>query len=415
MAQITPFTGIRFNPTVVPDLSSVVAPPYDVLSKDEVVQFHAKSPYNITHLTRPESYASAGKLWTNWRDNAIFTQDHPSVYLYRQTYTDPETGIRMPARAGLVCALRLEGYETGGVLPHENTIAAHRADRLDLMRTTHANLESIYGLYSDDSGFATKLIKEMANEAPIVGQVGDIYGSDHTLQCIDDPGVIASFQHVLNDKQVLIADGHHRYETALAYLREYPDEPGSGAILITLTAFQDEGLLVLPTHRLVRGLNPDLLNTLVERLQTTGFVVSNLPSEAKPLPPGTLGFDMLMYGVRGYRMLLPEGTDPATLIKGPESVAWKSLDVTVLHKLVLEDLLDIPMSSLAATDKVRYTRDANEAHQKVISGEFQVAFMLARPTVESVRAVSASGDRMPQKSTFFYPKLLSGLVMRSLV
>jgi uncharacterized protein (DUF1015 family) len=415
MAQISPFSGIRYNPQTVPDLSAVVAPPYDVLSKDEVAALHARDPYNITHLTRPSTYAHAAKLWDEWRGQGILAQDRSSMYLYRQEFIDPETGRKMPARTGLICALQLEDYESGGVLPHENTIAAHRADRLELMRTTHANTESIYGLYSDDSGVAVRTLKEMETEAPVVTTVADYMGSSHTLQQISDPGVTTTLQKAIGGHSILIADGHHRYETALAYRRERPDEPGSGAILITLTAFQDEGLLVLPTHRLVRGVDEATIASLPKALAHAGFEVTTIAPHADPLPPGTLGFDMLLAGGHFYRALLPSDVKPSERISGEQSAAWKTLDVTVLHKLVLEDLVGIPMASLAGTDQVRYTRDAAEARAKVASGEFQAAFLLSRPTLQAIRAVSATGDRMPQKSTFFYPKLLSGLVMRSLV
>jgi uncharacterized protein (DUF1015 family) len=337
------------------------------------------------------------------------------MYLYRQTYIDPETRQAMPARTGLICALELEAYDTKGVLPHENTIAAHRADRLDLMRATHANFESIYGLFSDESGEARKLLSDAQSSAPMLFDVRNALGCDHTLQRIDDTGILASLQSALREKSILIADGHHRYETALAYQREWPTQSGSGAILITLTAFEDEGLLVLPTHRLVRGAAPAAITALPERLASAGFTVTDLAPNADPLPPGSMGFDMLLADTRRFRALLSGADSAAERIGGDQSRAWKTLDVTILHKLVLEDLLAIPMATLSGTDQVRYTRDSAEARSKVESGEFQAAFMLSRPVIETIRAVSAAGDRMPQKSTFFYPKLLSGLVMRSLV
>ena len=187
--------------------------------------------------------------------------------------------------------------------------------------------------------------------------------------------------------------------------------------MITLTAFEDEGLVVLPTHRLVRGIAPALLDNLPERLRGIGFDVEELSASAGRLTPGTLGFDLARPGKPTLRAVLRGGGKAAleAMSGGPESDAWKMLDVVLLHKVVLEQLLGIPMTSLAATDQVRYTRDDAEARGKVESGEFQAAFLLGRPTVEGVQAVSEAGDRMPQKSTFFYPKLLSGLVMRSLL
>ena len=302
------------------------------------------------------------------------------------------------------------------MLPHENTIAAHRADRLELMRATHANLESIYGLYADPSGEARRALKQAA-ELPVAGEVKSSQGSRHVLRRIDDSGLIVALQAALSGKTVLIADGHHRYETALAYRAERPSEPGAGAILITLTAFEDEGLVVLPTHRLVRGIDAALLDALPEKLGEIGFEVKEVPASDGRLAPGTLGFDLARAGQPTLRAILRGGRMSAleAMSGGSESDAWKTLDVALLHKLALERLLGIPMASLAATDQVRYTRDEAEAREKVELGEFQAAFLLGRPTVEGVQAVSEAGDRMPQKSTFFYPKLLSGLVMRSLL
>ncbi len=416
MAQIHPFGGFRYDLSQGADLAALVAPPYDVLSKSEIAALHAASPHNITHLTRPVSYEDAGCLWSAWRNSGVVRGDTPSLYHYTQSFIDPETGLAVAPRTGLVCALTLEEYGDGGVLPHENTIAAHRADRLELMRATHANLESIYGLYADPDGEARRALGQ-ASELPVVGEVQSSLGGSHSLRRIDDPGLIAALQSALSGKTILIADGHHRYETALAYRREHPDEPGAGAILITLTAFEDEGLVVLPTHRLVRGVGSELLADLPKQLRAIGFDIDELSASSPRLAPGTLGFDLVRAGEPTLRSVLRGGADAAiaAMSGGSESDAWKTLDVTVLHKLVLERLLGIPMASLAATDQVRYTRDDAEAREKVATGEFQAAFLLGRPTVEGVQAVSEAGDRMPQKSTFFYPKLLSGLVMRSLL
>ena len=171
MAQIHPFGGFRYDISRDGELASLIAPPYDVLSKSEVAALHEVSPHNISHLTRPESYGDAGRLWGEWRESGVVSQDAPSFYHYTQSFDDPETGQAIPARTGLICALELEEYGTGGVLPHENTIAAHRADRLELMRATHANLESIYGLYADPTGEARSALMQAA-ELPIAGQGG---------------------------------------------------------------------------------------------------------------------------------------------------------------------------------------------------------------------------------------------------
>lgn len=419
MAEIAPFAGIRYNPRVVPDLNKVVAPPYDVINESEVRAFQAKNPYNIAHVTRPlgaDPYTEAAALWNEWQQKGIVQADaEPSLYVYQQKFADPDTGAAMPERQALICALKLEDYTTGKVLPHENTLSAARADRLNLMRTTHANLECIYGLYSDPDREVESFVQEYADREVVIEQVGPIIGSSHRVERIGDPSASAAIAEMLSDKPVFIADGHHRYETALAYRREHPEVAGAGYILIALTAFEDEGILVLPTHRLLKGFRDGRIEALPAELAKAGFRVTAAQSASiLPDPGETAHFTLVLSHGRKYDVRLPEGTNIERLIPGKQSRAWKSLDVTVLHVLVLEKLLGIGLSDLATTDKLEYTRDALQACEKAETGEAQAAFLMARPSVKEIKDVSLAHDMMPQKSTFFFPKLLSGLVMRDL-
>lgn len=419
MAQIAPFRGIRYNPAVVQDLNLVMAPPYDVIDEDEVRRLQAKSPYNITHVTRPlgaDPYAHAAKTWHEWREAAAVREEpEPSLYLYQQKFFDPDTGAPKPSRQALICALKLEEYATGVVLPHENTLTAARADRLNLMRTTHANLECIYGLYSDPDREVESFLQEYTDREVVIEEIAQMIGSTHRVERISDPSAIAAIAEMLREKPIFIADGHHRYETALAYRRENAGNPAAEYILIALTAFEDEGVLVLPTHRLLKDLPEAKIEALPNTLAQAGFRVTAANARAiLPECPGTTCFTLVLPQGRNYDVRLPEGSDPERLIEGSQSRAWKSLDVTVLHVLILEKLLGIAMGDLATTDKVAYTRDSLEACDKVNSGEAQAAFLMARPSVREIEAVSLAREKMPQKSTFFYPKLLSGLVMRDL-
>ncbi|MDR3709777.1 MAG: DUF1015 domain-containing protein [Capsulimonadaceae bacterium] len=418
MAEIRPFRGVRYNPDVIGRFEDVVAPPYDVLSAAQVHEYHARHPHNITHLTRPageEPYANAAKLWREWlASGALAVDPEPALYIYQQSFTDPETGLPQPERLGLICALKLEDYSSGKVVPHENTITAHRADRLRLLRATQANFESIYGLYSDPDREVEQFINEFAGREPVIENVGNVAGSTHRLERITNEEAIGVIANLLREKPVFIADGHHRYETSLAYRAEAGGNPEADYIVITLTAFEDEGLLVLPTHRLVKNVAPGKLAALPDHLARAGFDV--LPVSTASLvgkTPDAYGFFMVL-GDQAYDVRPRDREALVASIPQFGSHALRSLNVIILSAIALEQGLDIPIASLATTDKVTYTRDAGEALDKVQRGDSQAAFLLARPTVEQVQDVAAEGEKMPQKSTFFFPKLLSGLVMRDL-
>ncbi|HEY3331644.1 MAG TPA: DUF1015 domain-containing protein [Capsulimonadaceae bacterium] len=418
MAEILPFRGLRYNPEIVTNLADVVAPPYDVLSKAQVEEYHAKHPNNITHLTRAagdDPYANAGKLLREWIASGVLTPDDtPSLYIYQQSFSDPETGQKAPDRLGLICLLKLEEYGSGKVIPHENTITAHRADRLKLLRATEANIESIYGLYSDPDREVEQFISEYRDREPVIENIGEIAGSTHRVERIADATAINVITDLLRDKPVFIADGHHRYETSLTYRSEVAGKPAADTIVITLTAFEDEGLLVLPTHRLVKNVPDETLRALPAFLAANGFSVEAIEAETVNItPPHSHGFIIVTragaYDVRPHSV-----SDIISRVPGEKSEALKGLNVTILSALALEMGLDIPMDTLATTDKVTYTRDLAEAIAKVHNGDVQAAFLLARPTVEQVQDVAAESEKMPQKSTFFFPKLLSGLVIRDM-
>jgi len=332
-------------------------------------------------------------------------------YIYRQRFNDPETGEEYPERVGVIGILKLEEYSTGKVLPHELTLSAARADRLNLYRKTLANFESIYGLYSDPDGVVDYVVNGPKYPRMVVGEIADSIGSSHTLETLTDPEAIDIISKYLEETPIFIADGHHRYETSLGFSKERPDLPNAGYILITLTALDDEGLLVLPTHRLLSGFTDDEIVSLPSRLSQAGFTVA--PNNQPDTDLAPLQF---VLATRDGELLfsLPNAGAAAKLVPNGQSAAWKSLDVSVVHTLVIGNLLNIPLEKLSTTEKVTYTRDAAEARAKVASGEVQAAIILGRPTVDQMKAVSEAGDKMPQKSTFFYPKLLSGLVLYDL-
>lgn len=434
MADILPFRGVHYDPTAVGgNLDDVVAPPYDVISPGEQDALYARSPYNVIRLIlgrETDKYACAAALFREWQAQGILVADDlPALYVYRQSFADPMTGETAPERVGLICLLRLEDYATGGVLPHENTLTAAKADRLDLLRATAAQFESIYGLYSDPDRSVESFLAEYDDREPVMECVENQIGSRHCVERITDPNAATALRELLRDKPIFIADGHHRYETSLNFRREWraahpevsEDTPvAADYILITLTAFEDEGLLVLPTHRLVRNADPAKITALPQTLSPQFTLTSVAPEMLEAAitdqaKAGQTALGIVLPDAAYLATLAVADADIPSLVPGSQSHAAKRLPVTLLQSLILDQRLGIDAAALAAGNHVAYTRDASEAIQSVADGQAQAAFLLGRPSAEDVRAVSLARDKMPQKSTFFFPKLLSGLILRDLL
>jgi len=432
MADILPFRGIRFDAERAgADLTALVAPPYDVISKSEQDALYDLGPHNVVRLIlgrETDRYSASAATYKEWLSEGVLAADPaPALYIYRQSFDDPQTGQSAPERIGLVCLLKLEDYSTGKVLPHENTLTAAKSDRLNLLQATQAQFESIYGLFSDPDGAVLGAVKNAASDI-VIERIDGPIGSSHQIERITDPAAISLIVDVIKDKQVFIADGHHRYETSLNYQREVrsgSDAPEGSLpadyILMTLTAFEDPGLLVLPTHRLVHNVSAEKIEALEENLgkHFTSSPVSGTSeledTLLKSASNGTKTIGLALPG-KDLQILTLRYSDGeiAGIVPGDQSDAAKKLDVTILQRLVLEGCLGIDAAALAGGGNIAYTRDSAEAVEAVAAGREQAAFILARPTVDEVREVSLAGDKMPQKSTFFYPKLLSGLLLRDL-
>jgi len=421
MVDILPFRGVRYDPAVAgAALDLLAAPPYDVISPAEQEALYARHPANIVRLIlgrEDDKYDQAARLFRDWlASGTLKAEDTPAMYVYRQTFDDPLTGKPLPERVGLVCLLKLEDYSTGRVLPHEKTLTGPKADRLELLRATEAQFESIYGLFSDPDSAVRSFIQEYDDREAVIERVDGMLGSTHKIERIADADAQAVLQDLMADKVVFIADGHHRYETALTYQREVraaspgADEPqAADYILVTLTAFEDEGLLVLPTHRLIRNVPAAKIAALPTALEQFTLSPSSLDTiEAEIAVQAAM--QKIAFGV-----ILPASVQMAVLNADTfDADAVSRLPVSLLGALILDQCLGIDAAAVAAGSHVSYTRDISEAAQAVSSGDAQAAFVLGRPTVMEIKDVSLAGEVMPQKSTFFYPKLLSGLVLRDL-
>ena len=428
MAEIRPFKGIRYNQAKVGDISEVVTPPYDVISPEEQAWYFGKHPNSFIRLILPKEdpsnpsltkYDRAGACLREWLESGILVQDDvPSIYAYEQEY---EIFGEWKRRLGFTCTIRLEDYENRKVLPHENILAKPKDDRLCLMRATGANFDSVFGLHG--SAEVEDILRPFITCNPDAKAV-DKDGVISSLWIISDPDAINAIAESLADESVLIADGHHRYAAALGYrdeMRSQADTPDPNApyefVMMTLVSLEDKGLVILPTHRLVRNLENFDADEFVTRLSDF-FYTEETPAdklmEAVECAETNHVFGMYLGGEKSYVITLKPVINPANVITSPGSDALKQLDVSVLHSLIMEKFLGIGAQQMSAQSNLSYKRDPAEALKLVDEGEYQIAFLMNPTKVDEVKEVAAAGDKMPQKSTYFFPKLLTGILMRKM-
>jgi len=428
MADIAPFRGSRYAPQIAGEMSKLIAPPYDVISSALRDMLFRQSDYNIARIIRADRdesdasgnpYAAAAALLATWRDQGVVAEDDtPGIYIYEQLF---EAHERKFSRTGMVALVRLK--EPGeGILPHENTLEGPRADRLELLRATHTQFGQVFGLYSDKENKIADLL-EQAKTAPPLAQAVDAGNIMHRLWALTDPSVIAEIQEAMRDKDILIADGHHRYETALNYSRENPDCEAAKSRMMTLVNTSDEGLVVLPTHRLVKNLSPFDKTAFIEELRKK-FQVLSYPGDSAAVRSAAMTAVKAHHvnGRHAFGLYLGNGNHHVLVLKNDDacgamsdhSDAWRQLDVTMFHTLILENILGMTAESLEQQAHIEYVKDfphtIDEAAGRVSSGDAQALFLLNPTTVEEVQAVAANRERMPQKSTVFYPKVYTGMV-----
>ncbi len=417
MAEVQPLRALRYDLSKAGPLDRLAAPPYDVIDSTLREELAARSPHNVVHVDLPQGddpYANAGALLERWRDEGAVVQDEePALWALTQEYSAPDGTRRV--RSGFFCRVRVVPYGAGLVRPHERTHPAAKEDRLRLMRATKANLSPIFALYPDAEGAAWRTLAPFTDNPPW-GDVTDADGTTHRLWRVADPSAIEGAQRALDGAELLIADGHHRYETARTYADEIGGEGDHRYVLMCLVSTSDPGLTIFPTHRLVNGLD-DSRRERLERLLEETF-------HAQPVEPDQLVPERSENGrgpVYGYvdasgRTLKLELSSPAAAEQAlaGHGETYRRLDTAVLEKLVLEDALGMSEEDISHQRGLGYARDVDEALARVRSGEYDAAFLLRPTPVEQVQAVAAEGETMPPKSTYFYPKLLSGLLFNPL-
>jgi uncharacterized protein (DUF1015 family) len=417
MAEIQPLRALRYDPHRTEGLQDVVAPPYDVIDERQREALEARSPYNVVRIDLPrggeDRYERAARTLDEWRaDEIVVVDEQPALWTLAQDYVGPDGERR--TRQGVFARVRVEEYGPGRIRPHERTHPGPREDRLRLTRATRANLSPIFSLYSDPEGTARAALQRAGGDAPWALTTDDD-GTVNRLGRVTDPDAIAAVQEVLAGGELLIADGHHRYETARVYAEEIGGEGPHRYVLMCLVALEDPGLTVFPTHRLVRGLRADQHETLAEALRRD-FQIALLDDTAALAPAAgdTVRIGYIDAHFRAPYMLTL--SDPAIADRALPDRAepYRRLDTAVLEALVLKGALAMSDDDIDHFNGLGYARDAQHALQLVESGEYDAAFFMAPTPVQRVQAVAAAGESMPPKSTYFFPKVPTGLLFNPL-
>ncbi len=417
MPEIRPFKGIRYNGEKLKNLADVITQPYDQITDEMEKEYKKKSPYSFVNLVlthyadghdRNKEYENAKNCVEIWLRDGIFVQDkEDSIYPYFQEFNlDGKTYIRK----GFICRLRLEELGKGNILPHEKTLSKPKEDRLNLTRITKKDFEPVFLLYNDPKNFVIDTIEKKCQDRPLIN-VKDDRGVTHKLWKISDKDTITNVATALKDTIFVIADGHHRYETAFNYLREIGEvetEHPANFKMVTLVNIRDPGLVILPTHRLVMNLVNFKIDDFIKKIGEY-FAVKKI--DRKKLKQALTEEKMYAFGFytkKDSYLLKLKDLKVMEKFLPERSKEYQSLDVAILHTIIIEKILGITPEKIE--DHIRYQRGVEETLKKVDAGEFQFAFLMNPTRAEQVRDVAAKKERMPQKSTDFYPKLISGLV-----
>lgn len=421
MAVIKAFSALRYNLEKIKNLPSVVTPPYDVISARQQSQFYRAHKHNFIRIIlgqekkgdnqQNNKYTRAGAYLEKWIKEKVFIQDNaPSIYIYEQLFDFEGKKI---SRLGFIALLKLEPSGKGVVFPHEKTFCKPKEDRLRLIKTTRANLSPIFGLYSDSEERIENLIKSACRREALLDFKFE--GVKNRLWLINNPGFISKLKRLTRDKKIFIADGHHRYEVACLYnkLTRSSGEVNSDYIMMYFSALQSDGLKVMPTHRVINNLpirNPRLIREALLKY----FIVEDfnnhkaLTKELKSVKTGGHFFGLYLGNKIFYLLKLRKGSKKITQ-HPPDS--YKDLDVVILHNIIFKKILGIKENK---DQQTLYTRDEDLAINLVDSKKYQAAFLMNPPNPRQISAISEGLKKMPHKSTYFYPKPLSGLVINKL-
>ncbi len=432
MAEIRPFPGVRYNQELVKDLADIICPPYDIITPQLQQELYHRSAYNLVRLefgrespqdtATDNRYTRSAATLEQWLEQGVLAADEtPAIYLHDHYF---HYGGREYKRRGAVAAVRLEEWDSMIVRPHEGTLVGHKSDRLSLLWALQANTSPILALFDDRGGQFSSLLAAQEQSQPIISFAG---GERHNVWAITEPKVIEKLSSYFVNQPLYIADGHHRYESALTYRRERrtcsSSVSGNEAfnfVMMTLVDLYDPGLLILPPHRLVRGLSRATVSRLPASLRSF-FEMEELPLKMPGIwqrVDDLLGSEetgevrLVVFGTTEGSLLLLRLRDPAAaseLMPYFHSERYKKLNVSVLDHVILEKLLGVGDGGEEAS--ISYTYSKEDAVNRVVEGEYQLAFLLSPVKPQIIKSIADAGDRMPRKSTYFYPKAPAGLVL----
>lgn len=424
MAQIRPFKALRFTDKAGA-VKEICCPPYDIVSDQQRLGYLAANEHNIIRLELPregdDPYAQAARTLVDFEEKGVLALDEkPALYLYRESF---EVDGQEYFFTGIIAQVHLEEFSKGIVLPHEETLSKAKEDRFNLMNATMCNFSQIYSLFPDEKGEVASYLTRLTEGEPDI-RFTDDDGVTHSLWVVQDEAECKALCDCFDERKLYIADGHHRYETALRF-RDYLRDEGRAQVgdasdycMMALVAMNDPGLVVFPTHRVVRdldGFEPEAVAAACKDAFEVAELDSDCDASALLKEHYNAGDKSFVMYAKGRRWLMTLRDFSALNELCPDcSDALKGLDVTVLHTLVLERVLGIDKANMAAQINLTYTRDAAQAVELVDNGEANACFLMNPTKVEEIRAVASAGEKMPQKSTYFYPKLITGLVMNKL-
>jgi uncharacterized protein (DUF1015 family) len=439
VAIIAPFRGLHYNPAKVPEVTEVVTPPYDVIRPAEREAFAARNPYNMVHLILPQAapgddllqnrYTRAGARFRQWEQDQVLVRDHtPAFYCWE---TDFQHAGRTYTRKGLAALVRLESLSGGGIRPHEQTFSAAKADRLEVLKAAQANFSPIFSIFPDPPGQVVSLLQGGLPAAPMM-DFEDTLGYRQRLYPVTDSETVRAVHRAVREMTLFIADGHHRYETSLNYQKlmkqRYPQaspEAPFNYTLMYLSNMFDPDLLILMAHRLLGG--PRLKNLeeswIMGRLKEY-FEIVTLPAAHEfgedydeflqqslaEVPAGESAFILLGFGRKAWRLVMRPGVRQSVLGRQMHP-ALAQLDVAVLNYLIFEKVLGLDAKAQDDQETCKYTSKISEVVDAVTKGEARLAFLLNPTRIEQVQEVAMAGLTMPRKSTYFYPKVMSGLIL----
>ncbi len=424
MANVKPFYGLRYDTNKVGSLKDVTAPPYDIISEKEQDALYSRHENNIINLelgkvfetdTKDNNrYTRARDCLMSWMDKGILKfEDKPAYYIYEEIFT--ALGSKKSLR-GIISAVELVPFSEKIVLPHEETLSKAKADRFELMSETEANFSPIYFLYMDEKKTVNQIMTEICKSKPTETFTTDD-GIIHNMWVVTDEAICGEIEESFKDKQLFIADGHHRYETALNFSKTLPENEKAQRILAFSVEMDDPGLVVLPTHRILKDIENFSENTVIDALDTCFDVkkiyAENIAETAEKLLSENEDLTVFAFytGKDYFYLLTLKDTQIMKTILKDKSSAYCELDVSILHTLILDKIFNIDMENMANQKNLVYSKFATESVDTVKSGNADCSFLLNGTKVRQIKEVSLNNEKMPQKSTYFYPKLITGLVI----